>query len=397
MREFLNLMTKRQVEEVHASSLKVLAKTGVKFWDERAVEILKNAGAEADERTGIVRFEAGLVEESIKKTPKEFLLAGRNRKFDMTLGDGRSRFGTLGTAPLVFDLKTNERRYARKSDLEDFAHLSNSLEHVRYFHTSVTPTDLPPATVDIKRWAIALTNSEKHCMGAAIYNPENMPFLIRILEAISGGPKELARRPLITATECPVPPLQHDRRPLRGIMEFAKRRIPVIIYSEPKAGATSPASLAGTLVLTNAEVLSGIVLMQAINPGSPVIYGSVATLMDMRTGGIAFGSPETGILAACTTQMARSYRIPNMTPGGRTDAKSPDEQAGYEKARTSLMCGLAGTSLGNMAGLLESNLVASYEQLVIDDEIIATNERILEGMDFSGSAMALDIIDRVGP
>jgi trimethylamine--corrinoid protein Co-methyltransferase len=397
MRGMLNLLTKGQVERIHQSSLHVLEKTGVKFWDKRAVDILERAGAEPDEKSGIVRFPPSLIEGALKKAPKEILLAGRNSRFDLTLGSGRSYFGTLGTAPLVIDLETRERRYARKADLENFAHITNSLEHVRYFHTSVTPTDLHPSTVDIQRWAIALRNTEKHCMGAAVYNLDNMPYLIRILETIAGGSKELERRPLITATECPVPPLQHDRRPLMGIMEFAKRKLPVIIYSEPKAGATSPASLAGTLVLTNAEVLSGIAVMQSVRPGAPVIYGSVATLMDMRTGGIAFGSPETGILAACTTQMARHYGIPNMTPGGRTDAKMPDEQAGYEKARTALMAGLAGASLGNMAGLIESNLVASYEQMIIDDEIIGATERILAGIDFDEDALALDVIDRVGP
>ncbi len=397
MREFLNLLTKNQVDTIHDRSLEVLAKTGVKFWDARAIEVLKRAGAEADERSGVVRFPADLVNSALKKAPKKILLAGRDRKLDIELGDGKSHFGTLGTAPLVFDRHTGERRYARRTDLEEFAHLADSLGNLEYFHTSVTPTDLDPRTVDVQRWAIAMRNTQKHCMGAAVYSLDNMPYLIRILEAIAGGSKELARRPPVTATECPVPPLQHDKRPLLGIMEFAKRKIPVIIYSEPKAGATSPASLAGTLVLTNAEVLSGIVLMQAVKPGATSIYGSVATLMDMRTGGIAFGSPETGILAACTTQMARHYGIPNMTPGGRTDSKSSDEQAGYEKARTALMCGLAGASLGNMGGLLESNLVASYEQMVIDDEIIGTTQRILSGIQFGDDALALELIDRVGP
>ena len=397
MRTPLQLLTKDQVEKIHESSLQVLEKTGVKFWDERAIKVLKQAGAESDDKSRIVRFPRDLIESSLKKAPREILLAGRNRKFDLVLGSGRSYFGTLGTAPLVFDLETRERRYARKSDLESFAHIADSLEHLRYFHTSVTPTDLRPSTVDIQRWAIALKNTEKHCMGAAVYNLDNMPYLIRILETIAGGGKELAKRPLITATECPVPPLQHDKRPLFGMMEFARRSLPVIVYSEPKAGATSPASLAGTLVLTNAEVMSGIALIQSVKRGAPVIYGSVATLMDMRTGSIAFGSPETGILAACTTQMARHYGIPNMTPGGRTDSKMPDEQAGYEKARSSLMAGLAGASLGNMAGLLESNLVASYEQIVIDDEIIGATERILDGMDFDDEALALEVIDKVGP
>jgi trimethylamine--corrinoid protein Co-methyltransferase len=397
MRELLKLLTEDQIQRIHESSLQVLQKTGVKFWDGRAMDVLERAGADADERSGIVRFPRSLVEESLRKAPREILLAGRNKAHDLRLGTGRTYFGSLGTAPLVFDIETGERRYARKTDLENFARITNMLEHVRYFHTSVTPTDLHPKTVDIQRWAIALRNTEKHCMGAAVYNLDNMPYLIRILEAIAGGSKELARRPLITATECPVPPLQHDKRPLRGIMEFASRKIPVIIYSEPKAGATSPASLAGTLVLTNAEVLSGITLMQCVNPGSPAIYGSVATLMDMRTGGIAFGSPETGILAACTTQMALHYGIPNMTPGGRTDSKLPDAQAGYEKARTALMAGLAGASLGNMAGLLESNLVASYEQLLIDDEIIGATERIMDGIEFDEGALAVDVIDKVGP
>ena len=393
----MDFLSKDQVERIHEASLSVLERTGIKFWEPSAVEILRKAGADADSRSGTVRFPRDMVMKALKQAPRQILLAGRSRKFDLRLGEGRSYFGTLGTAPLVFDLETRERRYARKTDLENFARIANGLEHIRYFHTSVTPTDLHPDTVDIQRWAIAFRNTEKHCMGGAVYNLDNMPYLIRILEEIAGGPKELARRPLITATECPVPPLQHDKRPLKGIMEFARRQLPVIIYSEPKAGATSPASLAGTLILTNAEVLSGIVLMQVIKPGAPAIYGSVATLMDMRTGGIAFGSPETGILAACTTQMARFYGIPNMTPGGRTDSKMPDEQAGYEKARTALMAGLAGASLGNMAGLLESNLVASYEQIVIDDEIIGTTERILEGVDFDDDALALDLIHKVGP
>jgi trimethylamine--corrinoid protein Co-methyltransferase len=370
----LEILSGDAISRIHEASLVVLEKTGVKFWEPEAVDLLRRAGASVDAEKSIVRFPRNLVTQLVRKAPSTITLASRNPKFDLHLGEGGSYFGTLGTAPLVFDLETGERRYARRMDLENLARIADALESVRYFHTSVTPTDLHPDTVDLQRWAIAFANTEKHCMGGAVYNLRNMPYLIRICEEIAGGEKELQRRPLITATECPVPPLQHDKRPLKGIMEFAKKRLPVIIYSEPKAGATSPASLAGTLVVSNAEVLSGIVVTQLISPGAPVIYGSVATLMDMRTGSIAFGSPETGLLAACTTQMAHHYGIPNMTPGGRTDSKAPDEQAAYEKSRTTLMAALAGASLGNMAGLLESNLVASYEQMIIDDEI--TLERV---------------------
>jgi trimethylamine--corrinoid protein Co-methyltransferase len=397
MAERLRILSQEQIKQVHEKSIQILEDVGVKFWEQSAMDILEKAGAIVDHKSSIVRFPRDLVLRSLKKAPREILLAGRNKKHDLVLGNGKSYFGTLGTAPLVFDLNTRERRYAVRKDLENFAHITDSLESLRYFHTSVTPTDMPTKVVDLHRWAIALNNTEKHCMGAAVYNIDNMPFLLEMLEEIAGGRTELEARPMITATECPVSPLQHDRRPLMGIMEFAKHKLPVIVYSEPKAGATAPASLAGTLVVSNCEVLSGITLMQVINPGAPAIYGSVATLMDMRTGAIAFGSPETGLLAAATTQMAQYYGIPNMTPGGRTDSKMTDEQAGYEKQRAALMAGLAGACLNNMGGLLESNLVASYEQIIIDDEIVGTIERILAGIDFDADALAIDLIKEVGP
>jgi len=394
----LEVLTKEQVATIHEESLRVLEETGIKFWDTDTVKLLADAGAERDPESSVVRLPRGLVEESLKKCPKRIVLAGRDPQHDLSLEPGKTYFGTLGTAPLAIDLETRERRRALAQDLERFARIADSLESVRYFHTSVTASDVPPKITDLHRWATAFRNTEKHVMGGAVYTLDNMPFLIRILRAVAGGDEELRKRPIVTATECPVPPLQHDKRPLCGIMQFARLGLPVIIYSEPKAGATSPASLAGTLVVTNSEVLSGLVLMQLVNPGCPAIYGSVATLMDMRSGGIAFGSPETALLAAATTQMARHYGVPNMTPGGRTDSKVPcDAQTGYEKMRTALMVAMAGGNLGNMAGLVESNLVASFEQLIVDDEIIGTIERISRGIDFDEDALARELIHKVGP
>jgi len=397
MADRLKLLSEGQILELHEASLEVLEHTGVKLWEPGAVNLLQKAGADVDAKTGIAKIPDHLVKEALKRAPKEIVLAGRDRQHDLRLGAGRSYFGTLGTAPFVIDLETRERRSATSEDLGKLARIADGLESIDYFHTIVTPSDVPTEVCDLHRWAIALANTTKHLMGGAVYDTANLPFLLRILRAVAGGEEELQRRPLITATECPVSPLQHDKRPLWDTMEFARAKLPVIVYSEPKAGATSPASLAGTLVVTNCEVLSGLTIVQLLSPGAPVIYGSVATLMDMRTGGIAFGSPETGLLAACTTQLAHHYSLPNMTPGGRTDAKLPDAQAGYEKARAALMAALAGGDLANMAGLLESNLTASYEQLVIDDEIIGTTQRILRGVELGPEAMALELIKEAGP
>lgn len=393
----LTILSDDQVARIHESSLKVLSSTGIKFWEPKAVEVLRSAGAHVEGASGVVRFPEDMVESAVRKAPGTIRLAGRDPGKDIVIGDGTTHFGTLGTAPLVLDIETRERRYAKESDLVKFGVVADALENIDYFHTSVTPTDMPMEVVDLCRWSTAFRTCGKHAMGAAAYNTDNLPYLIRMVEAVAGGTDRMQERPPLTATECPVSPLQHDRRPLMGMMEFARNGLPVIVYSEPKAGATSPASLAGTLVISNCEVLSALTLMQLINPGTPVIYGSVATLLDMRTGGIAFGSPETAIMAACTTQMARHYGLPNMTPGGRTDSKMPDEQAGYEKMRTALVAALAGASLGNMAGLLESNLVASYEQLLIDNEIIGTINHVAKGIDIDDDSLALDLISKIGP
>jgi trimethylamine--corrinoid protein Co-methyltransferase len=394
----LRILGDKDIERIHEASLTVLEKTGIKVWEPKAVKLLSDAGANVDETTGRVRFPRELVKASLRNAPKEFTLAGRSKEHDLRLEAGKSYFGTLGTAPLIIDLETKVRRTAIKKDLINLSKIADALEGPRYFHTMVTPSDVRPMVADLHRWDTVFRHTAKHVMGGAVYNTDNIGFLIKMCQAVAGGEKELQKRPIITATECPVSPLQHDRRPLVGIMEFARNKLPAIIYSEPKAGATSPASLAGTLVVTNSEVLSGIVISQAVQPGAPVIYGSVATLMDMKTGGIAFGSPETGLLAVCTTQLARYYGLPNMTPGGRTDSKIPcDAQTGYEKMRTALMVALAGGNLGNMAGLIESNLTASYEQLIVDDEIIGSIERIAEGVDTSDDAFAEDLIAQVGP
>jgi trimethylamine--corrinoid protein Co-methyltransferase len=155
--------------------------------------------------------------------------------------------------------------------------------------------------------------------------------------------------------------------------------------------------LAGTLVVTNAEQLAGIALTQIANPGAPVIYGGVSTTMDIRTGNISFGSPETGLLNVATTEMARFYEMPKEGSGGRTDSKLVDCQAGFEKQGNLLLAALAGANLNNCAGTLESNYAVSLSQLVIDDDIAKRTKRILDGITLAEETFAVDLIKEIGP
>jgi len=397
IRELLRALTRKQLYNIHLATLDLLEHTGVKMRYEIALELLDAAGANVNYKKQVVKIPRHLIEETLMKTPNSVTLAARNSRNDIKLEKGKTYFGTLGTAPYVQDLKTRKRRLATKKDLEDFARVADALENIHYFHTMVTPNDVPLEICDLHRWEATLRNTSKHAMGGAVYKTENMPYLIRMCSAVIGDEEKLRKRPLISITECPVSPLIHDTRGTHNIIEFAKRGLPVIIYSEPQAGATAPVTLAGTLVIVNAEVLSGMTIVQLVNPGTPVIYASVATIMDMTTANIAFGAPETGLLSVATTQLARYYNVPNLCAGGRADSKIPDAQAGYEKARNALISALCGANLNNMAGALEANLKVSFKQLIIDNEIIGTVKRVIEGIEVTDETLALELIKKVGP
>ena len=404
----LSFMDSELIEEVHNASLSVLEETGIMIDSEKVYKILKREGIDVqviDEKRGKtfwrVRFGRDVIAKALETAPKTITLAGRHSKYDLHL-DGRGSaesiyFGTWGSASMIHDLETGERRLGTLEDLVKFARLADALENIDFFHVMMIPHDSPKPVVDLYRWKTAFENQPKHTMTTAVYDVRNMPFLIEMAAAVAGGDDELRRRPIFSAIECPVAPLYFGERVAENIIDLAKAGVPVLSYSEPFAGATSPVTLAGTLVITNAESLAGIALTQIANPGSPVIKSSAASVMDLRTGNISLGAAETGLLNVATTEMARFYGIPNSTTGGRTDSKVADCQSGFERQGNLLLAALAGSNLNIFGGELESTLTTSPSQLVIDDEIIKRTKRFLRGFSVNKETLAVDLIRQVGP
>jgi trimethylamine--corrinoid protein Co-methyltransferase len=172
-----------------------------------------------------------------------------------------------------------------------------------------------------------------------------------------------------------------------------------MVYApEAISGVSAPATLAGLLVQQNAEVLAGIVVSQLVNPGTPVLYGTASTVLDMRTGGAALGGPEVGLLNLATAQLARYYHLPSRGTGGNTDSKVADIQAGLESMMGVLLAALAGMNfIYDAAGSLEGSLTLSYEKLVVDDEVCAMISRILSGIEVTDETLAVDEIGKAGP
>ena len=387
----------QDIIRIHKASLEVLERAGVQCPTPAVVEIFRKAGAHVGE-DGRVHLTRWLVEDAIFHAPSRIRLCGRNPDRDLVLEGHRVHAGTGGSALNVIDMDTGQRRLARLSDLARCARLVDALEHIDFFMRPITPHDVARKDVDLAKWYTCFRHTTKHVMGSAFFSGTATEVL-RMAEIIQGGPKKLRERPILSFIVCWLrSPLAMTEPNTSILIELVNRRIPVVLSSAPIAGTTGPVTLAGTLVQMNAELLSGIALAQIVSPGCPVLYGAVPAAADLRTMTFASGAVETALLNAGAAQLAHHYEIPVYNTGGLTDPKVPDIQAGYEKVFGCMAAALAGGNyIHDAAGMLESTMTISYEQFVIDDEIIGMLKRMLRGIQVTDDALALETICAVGP
>ena len=389
-------LNEKEIARIHEAALRILEETGVRVGLEEAREIFRRHGARIDGE--IVRLSPAVVEKALGVAPRQFLMAGREEKHDLILGDKRVYMGTGGAALTVLDLETGRARPGTLQDVADIARLCDALENVHFYLRPCVPQDIPKEALDINQFYAALANTTKHVMAAA-QSPENAREIIAMAAMIAGGSEALIRRPLISfVTSWMISPLHFADETTRVLLEAASHRIPVALSSAPMAGSTSPVTLAGTLVQVHAEQLSGIALTQFAHPGAPVLYGAIPSMADMKSMTYIGGGVEFGLMNAAVSQMARHIGVPNYNSAGLTDAKIPDIQSGYEKAFSLCLCALAGSNfIHHAAGMLESMKAVAYEQYVIDDEIIGMALRLLRGIRIDEETLGLDAIHEAGP
>jgi len=335
--------------------------------------------------------------ELVGRAPSEVTLHGRHPEHHITLGGTRVYAGTGGTALNVIDTASGERRRATLHDLKRITKLVDGLENIHFFLLPTYPNDVPAENIDINRFFAGLDNTSKHVMGG-VYTPEGTKQVIRMAEIIASSAGKLRQEPLISMIVCAISPLKIDRIYGDVIVTIAQAGIPIALPAEPLCGATSPVTLAGNLVIQNVDSLTEVCLTQLVNPGTPVIYGSVASSADLRDLKYIAGAIEMGLLNAAGAQLAQFYRLPFYATAGMSDAKTIDAQCGYESALSSLLCALGGANfIHDAAGLLDFALSVSYEKYVVDNEIIGMVMRAVEGIKVDEDTLAFDLIKEVGP
>jgi len=390
-------LTEDSIIKIDRTVMRVIEEVGFEVNSEAALNLFEQAGAWVDRKERRVRLPQARARKLIGIAPPEVRLCGQEEKNDIYLGGNRVYTGTGGTALYIYEPATRQKRPATLEDLKRIARLVNRLDNIHLFMLPTYPNELPIEQVDVNRFFAGLDNTTKHIMGG-VYTLDGIKQVLRMAEMVAGSAEKLEERPLISMIGCSISPLKMDANYGDLVIEIAQRGIPLVCPAEPLCGATSPITLAGNLVIQTADSLMGVMLTQIVKPGTPVIFGSVATNTDLSDFKYLAGSVEMGLLNAAGAQMAQFYHLPFYATGGMTDSKVLDAQSGYESAITSLLCALAGANfIHDAAGMMEFAMTACYEKFVIDSEILGMVMRAVAGIRVSDDTLAFDLIKEVGP
>jgi len=393
----VEVLSADQIEAIHRASLVVLRDIGMKILDRGARDLLARAGAEVDHEASLVRFDPELVEETLRLAPSSFVLRARNPAKNATVGGACINFYPVGGPSFVSDLDRG-RRAGTYAEFCDFQRLIGALDILHMGGTSpFEPLDLPAETRHLDRYYAAICAYDKVWNASLLggYRARDALEMACIVHGI--GYEDLASQPLVFGNVNTNSPRQLDASMSEGLIEMARAGQPVIVTPFTLLGAMAPITLAGALTQQNAEALAGMVLTQVVNPGTPVVYGGFTSNVDMKTGAPAFGTPEYAQAVQAGAQLARRYGVPYRS--SNTNASNVvDAQAAYESEMSLWAAVMAHTNLlQHSAGWLEGGLVASFEKLVVDAEMLQLLAEYLEPVVVDEASLALDAIAEVPP
>jgi trimethylamine--corrinoid protein Co-methyltransferase len=393
----IEVISADQIEAIHNASLRVLEEIGIDFLDELARARLKEAGAIVEAGSQRVRFDRALVLELVAKTPPEVTLHARNPARSLTFGGNHINFGSVASAPNCSDMD-NGRRPGKFEDYCNLLRLCQSLNIVQFVSGyPVEPADLPPLTrhLDAHHAAITLTDRIWHPYSLGRERIADAIEMICLARSIDR--EQLAKEPSLFSIINSSSPLRLDGPMLQGMTEMALHKQPIVMTPFTLSGAMAPATVAGALSLQNAEALAGIAYMQVVMPGCPVMYGGFTSNVDMKSGAPAFGTPEYTRAAMAGGQLARRYKLPYRSSNACA-ANTVDAQAAYESEMS-----IWGAVMGhaNMvmhgAGWMEGGLVASFEKMVLDAEILQGMGEFMQPLVVNADTLAFEAIKEVGP
>jgi len=385
MEGVLNFLTSSDIEKIHQASLEVLSEVGVKITHPEIRRLLLEAGAK-EGNNSILLFPPDLIETSLQKAPRSIRfedLAGTT----VEVKPGAPPLFWTGNG--LFYVRGSERKELTREFYVEFCRVANQLPHLHAI-VGTSLSDYPPAVRDFVGFRAMAENTQKH-LRPVIFTPKGIEVILEMADVLLDG-KPLKEHPILSFGFTAVSPLRWSDSALEVFRASSGYGIPLMINSEVISGATGPVSLSGSLVLANAEALSGITIAQLLEPQRPVVFNlGFSHVFDMKVTETLTGSPEGGLLGAAGGAIAGFHGLPSAS-WMSTESKMPDAQAAHEKTLLGLLHALGGVNLIWGIGNLDATLSLSPEQAVIDDEIVAGILRSWKGIQVNEEKMAMPVI-----
>ncbi len=390
-----SLLSETQLQELHLAALEVLRRTGIRFYHAQALEMLRQAGAFVSDGN-LVRFPARLVEDALASAPERITLCDRSGTPKVYLEGTRTFFGTGSDCLNLLDPVSGTHRRFVQADLVDSYRLCDALPRIDFLMSNGIPTDVDPAVTYDAQMALMLEHSTKPIVFVT-NDRASCKRAIDMAACVAGGYEALAEQQHILLYSEPSSPLKQSETAVDKLLLMAEYQLPVVHSPGPLMGGTAPITMAGGLVMSLAEILSGLTLHQLRSPGAPFVFGAGLHHMDMSSTQISYGSPEFQLTKAAVAELGRWYGIPTWGYAGCSDAKEMDEQAAAEAMLSVMMAKLTGANLIHDVGYMESGLTLSYEMIVLTDELIGMTDHLMKGIDVSSETTMVEELHRIGP
>jgi len=396
----ISILDDDEIKSINQTTLDIMAEIGINMPSERALKIFADAGADVDFETKLVKIPHQLAVDSLKTAPRRYTLCGRRPELDADIGgkDG-TYFFCSGEAPKIVDMETGERRQSVKSDVANMAKVANYMDIVSLIWPTVSAND-KGETAPLHGLEACYNNTEKHVQTESIMDAVSADYAIEMASVMAGGRDELRKRPLHSILLCAIQPMAQDRGGIDSAIKFAEAGLPVGIMSMPTLGLTGPPYQAGSLAMGLAEVLSGCILTQIVNPGNPNFVSIIPSIINPRTGRYFMASGYTQIMSAAAVQLAHSNGLPLTAclSFGGSQYKLNHWQAGLENFYAHLLAVMAGADMSfGPSGMFEAVSLLDMRRIMFDREIFQVMDIVTNGFEVNDHTLAFDMMREVGP
>ena len=392
----LQYLSPEQLDQMQSATLQVLEETGVYFPSGKALAVFAEHGAVVDHVHQIVRLPRDLVRRAMATAPRHTHLGARDPLCDLHLEDQKTYFTVDGCGVEVIDFETRERRPSAKLDVARQAHVADYLSAIGFYWPTVSAQDCG-ATSPLHELDACWNNTVKHVMTETVMGASQARIAVEMATVIAGSREELLLRPPLSSLICTVSPLGQDPPGLEAAMVFAAAGIPVTFMSMPTLGTTAPSTLAGALVLGDAELISATVLLQLINPGCAVLHSMLQAYADPRSGAY-LGYPLDARGRYAPIDMAHHWGVSTLGGAYGTESQTPGTwQSAAEVALDPLLVGLSGSELVTGMGLVATYMLLYPESIILDADLYHRARYALQEVEVNAETLALDVIQAVGP